>query len=331
LKHGTTTVIPDKPGKPGEPINPNDPDGPKWPDTTGKDNLSKTGTQTIHYTGAGNNTPKDNVQSFTFTRTAVVDNVTGKVISTGAWNVTSHTFGNVDTPVVEGYHADKRTAGNTTITPEDLNKIVTVNYTANGKIIPVDPNGKPIPNVPTPTYPTDPNDPTKVVPNEPVPTIPGYKPSVPTVTPSDPGKDTPVPYAPQTTPVTPNIPVTPNEPSTPTTPDTSAPTPHGEDVPVTPNEPDTPAPAPHGEKPEEPDRPAPAPHAPKAPTAKGNNTPEKEDKTVPTAAAVVKNEQTPEAELPQTGEKNDSAAAILGATAGMIGLIGLSGVKKKKS
>ena len=331
LKHGTTIVIPDKPGKPGEPINPNDPDGPKWPDTTGKDNLSKTGTQTIHYTGAGNNTPKDNVQSFTFTRTAVVDNVTGKVISTGAWNVTSHTFGNVDTPVVEGYHADKRTAGNTTITPEDLNKIVTVNYTANGKIIPVDPNGKPIPNVPTPTYPTDPNDPTKVVPNEPVPTIPGYKPSVPTVTPSDPGKDTPVPYAPQTTPVTPNIPVTPNEPSTPTTPDTSAPTPHGEDVPVTPNEPDTPAPAPHGEKPEEPDRPAPAPHAPKAPTAKGNNTPEKEDKTVPTAAAVVKNEQTPEAELPQTGEKNDSAAAILGATAGMIGLIGLSGVKKKKS
>ncbi|WP_309432094.1 mucin-binding protein, partial [Bacillus thuringiensis] len=25
LKHGTTTVTPDKPGKPGEPINPNDP------------------------------------------------------------------------------------------------------------------------------------------------------------------------------------------------------------------------------------------------------------------------------------------------------------------
>ena len=74
----------------------------------------------------------------------------------------------------------------------------------------------------------------------------------------------------------------------------------------------------------------PAPHAPKAPTAKGNNTPVKENKTVPTAAPVVKNEPTPEVELPQTGEKNDSAAAILGATAGMIGLIGLSGVKKKK-
>ncbi|MCC4408431.1 mucin-binding protein, partial [Limosilactobacillus reuteri] len=45
-------------------------------------------------------------------------------------------------------------------------------------------------------YPTDPTDPTKVTPDEPVPTIPGYTPSVPTVTPTDPGKDTPVPYNP---------------------------------------------------------------------------------------------------------------------------------------
>ena len=196
LKHGTTTITPDKPGKPGEPINPNDPDGPKWPDNTGENNLKKTGTQTIHYTGAGDKTPEDNVQSFTFTKTMVIDNVTGKVITDGSWNVTSHTFGNVDTPVVDGYHADKRTAGGTTITPEDLTKEVTVTYTPNGKIIPVDPNGNPIPNVPTPQYPTDPTDPTKVVPDEPVPTIPGMTPSTPTVTPTDPDKDTPVPYNP---------------------------------------------------------------------------------------------------------------------------------------
>lgn len=75
---------------------------------------------------------------------------------------------------------------------------MTVTYTPNGKIIPVDPSGKPIPNVPTPQYPTDPTDPTKVTPNEPVPEIPGYTPSVPTVTPTDPGKDTPVPYTPVT-------------------------------------------------------------------------------------------------------------------------------------
>ncbi len=196
LKHGTTTITPDKPGKPGEPINPNDPDGPKWPQGTDENSVKRTGTQTIHYTGAGDKTPKDDVQSFTFTKTMVVDNVTGKVVTDGSWNVDSHTFGNVDTPVVDGYHADKRTAGGTTITPDDLNKTVTVNYSQNGKIIPVDPNGKPIPNVPTPQYPTDPSDPTKVTPDEPVPTVPGMTPSTPTVTPINPGKDTPVPYNP---------------------------------------------------------------------------------------------------------------------------------------
>ncbi|WP_289460898.1 mucin-binding protein [Lactobacillus intestinalis] len=197
LKHGTTTITPDKPGKPGEPINPNDPDGPKWPDNTGENSLTKTGTQTIHYVYSdGRKAKDDNVQSFDFTKSAVVDKVTGAIISQTGWNVDSHTFGNVDTPVIDGYHADKRTAGGTTITPEDLTKEVTVTYTPNGKIIPVDPNGKPIPNVPTPTYPTDPSDPTKVVPDEPVPTIPGMTPSTPTVTPTDPGKDTPVPYNP---------------------------------------------------------------------------------------------------------------------------------------
>ena len=197
LKHGTVPVTPTDPGKPGEPINPNDPDGPKWPDGTGEDSLKKTGTQTIHYVYSdGTKAKDDNVQSFEFTKSAVVDKVTGAIISQTGWNVTSHTFGNVDTPVIDGYHADKRTAGGTTITPEDLNKTVTVNYSQNGKIIPVDPNGNPIPNVPTPQYPTDPSDPTRVVPDEPVPTVPGMTPSTPTVTPTDPGKDTPVPYNP---------------------------------------------------------------------------------------------------------------------------------------
>ncbi|MCC4494311.1 hypothetical protein LMB86_00100, partial [Limosilactobacillus reuteri] len=50
---------------------------------------------------------------------------------------------------------------------------VEVPYTKNGKIVPVDLDGHKIPNAPTPTYTTNPNDPTKVVPNEPVPTIPG--------------------------------------------------------------------------------------------------------------------------------------------------------------
>ena len=196
LKHGTVPVTPENPGKPGEPINPNDPDGPKWPEGTDENSVKRTGTQTIHYVGAGDKTPSDDVQTFDFTRNMVVDKVTGKVIDGGSWNVTSHTFGYKDTPVIDGYHADKRNAGGTVVTPDDLNKIVTVNYSQNGKIIPTDPSGTPISNVPTPTYPTDPTDPTKVVPDQPVPKVPDMTPSTPTVTPEDPGKDTPVPYNP---------------------------------------------------------------------------------------------------------------------------------------
>ena len=68
--------------------------------------------------------------------------------------------------------------------------------------MPVDPSGNPIPDAPTPQYPTDPSDPAKVTPDEPVPSIPGFTPEVPTVTPTNPGEDTPVVYTPDT-PVTP--------------------------------------------------------------------------------------------------------------------------------
>ncbi len=203
VEHTTTTVTPDNPGHPGDPIDPNNPDGPKYPDGTSLDDLKKTGTQTIHYTGANNKTPKDNVQSFDFTKNITFDNVTGEIIDNGSWNVSSHEFGTVDTPVVDGYHADKRTAGGMTVTPDNLKAEDTVTYTENGKIVPVDPEGNKIPNASTPTYVTDPNDPTKVVPDEPVPTIDGYTPNQNTVTPKDPGKDTEVVYTKPDTPVTP--------------------------------------------------------------------------------------------------------------------------------
>ncbi|WP_283598566.1 mucin-binding protein, partial [Lactobacillus gallinarum] len=105
-------------------INPNDPDpkGPKWPDGTDKDSLTKTGTQTIHYVGAGDKTPADNKQTFIFTREITFDDVTGKIISVTPWNVQSHTFGAVETPVIPGYQADKAVAGGETVTPSDLNK-----------------------------------------------------------------------------------------------------------------------------------------------------------------------------------------------------------------
>lgn len=129
LKHGKVTVTPKNPGKPGEPINPN---GPKWPAGTDANSLTKTGTQTIHYLGAGDKTPADNTQTYTFIKSMVIDKVTGKVLDLGSWNIDSYTFGTVKTPVIPGYHADKDVAGGETVTPDDLNKVITVTYIPDG-------------------------------------------------------------------------------------------------------------------------------------------------------------------------------------------------------
>ncbi|RGW87117.1 mucin-binding protein, partial [Lactobacillus amylovorus] len=132
LSHGTTTVTPDNPGHPGEPVDPDNPDGPKYPDGTEEYQVKRIGTQIIHYVGASDKTPADNKQTFIFTREITFDNVTGKIISKTPWNVQSHTFGNVDTPVIPGYHADKAVAGGATVTPDDLNKVITVTYAPDG-------------------------------------------------------------------------------------------------------------------------------------------------------------------------------------------------------
>ncbi|WP_225361607.1 mucin-binding protein, partial [Ligilactobacillus salivarius] len=179
LKHKTQTITPNDPNQvtPGQPINPNDPNSPVYPTDADRNNLVKNATQTIHYVGAGDHTPVDNTvtQKDAFTRTVTIDKVTGKVLSTSDWEGTK-TFNTVDTPFVDGYHADKKTAGGLTATPDNPDVEETVTYAPNGKLVPVDPNGTPIPGADTPTYPTDPNDPTKVVPNEPIPEVPGYTP-----------------------------------------------------------------------------------------------------------------------------------------------------------
>ncbi|OYS20534.1 hypothetical protein CBF49_03665, partial [Lactobacillus taiwanensis] len=203
VEHQLVPVTPENPGTPGQPINPNDPDGPKWPDGTAKNALEATGSQTIHYEGAGNKTPADNIQHFAFTKSATVDKVTGQIVSETGWNVSSHTFGNVDTPVVAGYHADKTVAGGATITPDDLNKTIVVTYAPNGHVIPVGPDGQPIPNAPQPQFPTNPDNPTGTTPSE-VPVVPGYhpkngKPGDPVdPVPGKPGENVPVKYVPDT-------------------------------------------------------------------------------------------------------------------------------------
>ena len=132
VEHTITTITPDNPGHPGQPVDPDNPDGPKYPDGTDEYQVKRTGTQIIHYVGAGDKPPADNKQAFVFTREITFDNVTGKIISVTSWNVESHTFGNVDTPVIPGYHADKVVAGGATVTPDDLNRVITVTYAPDG-------------------------------------------------------------------------------------------------------------------------------------------------------------------------------------------------------
>ncbi|MDD6407211.1 MAG: MucBP domain-containing protein [Lactobacillus equicursoris] len=97
-----------------------------------------------------------------------------------------------DAKVITGYVLVKTT--DMTGTFGDSDKTAVFTYKKLGKIVPVDPNGNPIPGADTPTYKNDPDDPSKVVPIEPTPDLPGYKTDVPNVTPEDPTKDTPVVY-----------------------------------------------------------------------------------------------------------------------------------------
>ena len=71
--------------------------------------MVKDATQTIHYVGAGDDTPADNpkAQKDAFTRTVTIDKVTGKVFSTSDWEGTK-TFDMVDTPVVDATMPTRR-------------------------------------------------------------------------------------------------------------------------------------------------------------------------------------------------------------------------------
>ncbi len=197
LEHDTAPVGPTDPHEPGTPINPNDPDGPKWPE---KDNYEKEYTSTVEFVDEqGNKMPNipDDKQTSTWTRTLNVDKVTGEILNPNeAWTPDKPNYSKVNVPVVPGYYADKSVIPEKPTEQKDL--VEKVVYKPMGKITPVDPEGNPIPDAPTPQYPNNPTDPGKTTPDQPVPEIPGYRPEVPSVTPTDPGKDTPVKYIPVT-------------------------------------------------------------------------------------------------------------------------------------
>lgn len=152
--------------------------------------VTKATKQTVTFQGAGDKTPVADVKSdYTF---AGKDNqATGKV----TWNETSHTYGTVKVPVVNGYFADKAVAGGKTVTPDAPEATDTVTYKAFGKFVIVDENGKPIAGVSDTAYINNPNDPTKMIAvDKNLPTIPGYTAKVVPATPGDLSSDTKVVY-----------------------------------------------------------------------------------------------------------------------------------------
>ncbi|WP_347102555.1 mucin-binding protein, partial [Streptococcus anginosus] len=126
---------------------------------------SKKVSLTVRYHGAGSQTPADNVQTATWTRTVTKDKVTGDVVKATDWVADKATYDAVPSPVIPGYTVDVATVSAETVTQEDMVK--DVYYTA----IPVTPDKPTPPVVPStsdkPTTPTVvPTTPTKATPTK---------------------------------------------------------------------------------------------------------------------------------------------------------------------
>ncbi|WP_411814970.1 mucin-binding protein [Lactobacillus delbrueckii] len=169
----------------------------------------KTVNETVSYVDQnGHVVAQPHTDSVNFTRTVVVDNVTGEVITSGAgttaWTATNGdtTFDAVVSPVVPGSVADKaQTAAVTGLNADSADVNETVTYTKVGSLVPSSSDGN-FPGARPVVYPNDQSDATKVTPAG-VPTVPGYTAHDPegnvltsgsSYQPSDPTKDTTITY-----------------------------------------------------------------------------------------------------------------------------------------
>ena len=205
---------------------------------TTTDTETKPVTRTIKYVKIDDSTGEEvevenaqptNTTTVNFTRDLTINLVTG-LTTNGTWSE-NQTLGEVKTPVLEGYVADKATVGTVEVTGESQDIEEKVVYRKIGSWVPRLPEGVTPPTgtdmTPKP-YPNNPDDPTK--PTDPVYPEPG--------TPTDPNTPKPpvIPYVPGYTPKTPNgnplVPVDPNHPENgykvP-----PVPTKPGEDTPIT--------------------------------------------------------------------------------------------------
>lgn len=107
---------------------------------------SKTVNETIHYQGAGKQTPADHTASVNFTRPVSTDAVTGEK-TYGPWSA-DQSFDAVKSPELKGYTPDQAEIGTQTVTGDSSDLDFTVVYTANGSSNPVNPSKPAEPNKP---------------------------------------------------------------------------------------------------------------------------------------------------------------------------------------
>ena len=129
LKHGTTTVTPDNPKTTNDKL----PDNPSknYPNGVDENDLNKTVTRTINMTDSQDKVTTE-IQTVHLTRSATVDEVTGKV-TYGDWTTSS--FDSYDVPSVEGYTASQDKVDTDKVTSDTQNSEVNISYTANPQSI----------------------------------------------------------------------------------------------------------------------------------------------------------------------------------------------------
>ena len=89
---------------------------------------NKAVSMTVRYHGAGSQTPADQVQIATWTRTVTTDKVTGSVVNTTDWTSDKANYDAVPSPVIPGYTVDIATVPSEAVTQENI--IKDVHYTA---------------------------------------------------------------------------------------------------------------------------------------------------------------------------------------------------------
>ena len=109
---------------------------------------------TVRYHGAGGQTPADQVQTATWTRTVTTDKVTGQPVSATAWTSDKANYNAVPSPVIPGYSVDIDTVPSEVVTQENIVKDVHYSAVPTTPEVPDTPV-KPEPPV-TPLAPTQP-------------------------------------------------------------------------------------------------------------------------------------------------------------------------------